>query len=123
MKRDLDDVSVVELVLQGDDLPHKAQGTELMITRSLFIAEHLFSPSRSSAGQNISYLYLQEGVARLDQDQDSPQQILIFIRDDFTNIGRYHATVHYAGEKLFHLGEDVIFDVVGVMLNKEAQQL
>jgi len=35
-------------------------------------------------------------VARLDQDQDSPQQIL---------------------------GEDVIFDVVGVMLNKEAQQL
>ena len=24
---DLDDVSVVELVLQGDDLPHEAQGT------------------------------------------------------------------------------------------------
>merc|ERR1719278_2070235 len=63
----LDDVSVVELVLQGDDLPHEAQGTEL-----------------------------QEGVSRLDQDQDSPQQVL---------------------------GEDVIFDVVGVMLNKEAQQL
>ena len=96
MKRDLDDVSVVELVLQGDDLPHKAQGTELIITRLLFIAEHFFSPSRSLTGQNISYFYLQEGVARLDQDQDSPQQILIFIRDDFTNIGRYHATVHYA---------------------------
>ena len=32
---DLDDVSVVELVLQGDDLPHEAQGTELVIPRSL----------------------------------------------------------------------------------------
>ena len=28
---DLDDVSVVELVLEGDDLPHEAQSTELVV--------------------------------------------------------------------------------------------
>ena len=63
----LDDVSVVELVLEGDDLPHEAQGTKL-----------------------------EEGVSGLDQDQDPSEQVL---------------------------RQDVIFDVVGVMLDKKAQQL
>ena len=62
----LDDVSVVELVLEGDDLPHEAQSTKL-----------------------------EEGVSGLDQDQDPSEQVL---------------------------RQDVIFDVVGVMLDEEAQQ-
>ena len=71
MRRYLDDVSVVELVLQGDDLPHEAQGTQLVVTRSL-IEERLLilTPAKGLIS------YLQEGVSRLDQDQDSPQQVL-----------------------------------------------
>ena len=66
---DLDDVSVVELVLQGDDLPHEAQGTELVIPRSIYT-------NVNTASKMPGKSYLQEGVSGLDQDQDSPQQVL-----------------------------------------------
>ena len=69
LRPDLDDVSVVELVLQGDDLPHEAQGTELVIPRSIYT-------NVNTASKMPGKSYLQEGVSGLDQDQDSPQQVL-----------------------------------------------
>ena len=66
---DLDDVSVVEFVLQGDDLPHEAKGTELVIPRSIYT-------NVNTASRMPGISYLQEGVSGLDQDQDSPQQVL-----------------------------------------------